>query len=111
MDSQQTALYSLHKKLNAKIVDFHGWLMPVQYSSIIQEHNAVRGSAGLFDVSHMGEFIVEGAEAEQFLQWIVTGDVKRLIDGRACTRPCVTRMEQSLMICLSTDTTRQSTWW
>lgn len=87
MDSQQTALYSLHKKLNAKIVDFHGWLMPVQYSSIIQEHNAVRGSAGLFDVSHMGEFIVEGAEAEQFLQWIVTGDVKRLIDGQCLYTP------------------------
>lgn len=87
MDSQRTALYALHEKLNAKIVDFHGWLMPVQYSSIIHEHNVVRKSAGLFDVSHMGEFIVEGFEAEEFLQWVVAGNVKRLIDGQCLYTP------------------------
>ena len=56
--------------------------MPVHYSSILVEHQAVREHAGLFDVSHMGEFIVTGSDAEDYLQWIVTGDIKRLEHGQ-----------------------------
>ncbi|MEQ9363666.1 MAG: glycine cleavage system protein T, partial [Leptospirales bacterium] len=55
MGNRRTPLYEQHKALNGRMVPFAGWEMPVQYSSIIQEHQAVRGQAGLFDVSHMGE--------------------------------------------------------
>lgn len=65
------------------MVDFGGWHMPVQYSSLSTEHNAVRTKAGLFDVSHMGEVHVEGAKAEEFLNYLVTNNVSRLVDGQA----------------------------
>ena len=57
---KKTPLYDIHMKLRGKMIDFGGWALPVQYSSIIEEHKAVRERAGLFDVSHMGEIIVEG---------------------------------------------------
>ena len=61
MDSlKKTPLYDAHVALNAKMVDFGGWALPVQYSSILEEHKAVREACGLFDVSHMGEFFVRG---------------------------------------------------
>ena len=87
MESRKTPLYELHERLGAKIVDFHGWLMPVHYSSILVEHQAVREHAGLFDVSHMGEFVVTGSDAEDYLQWIVTGDIKRLEPGQCLYSP------------------------
>tara|TARA_B100000674_G_C37942622_1_gene963333 strand:+ start:387 stop:1490 length:1104 start_codon:yes stop_codon:yes gene_type:complete len=87
MESRRTALFELHQRLGAKIVDFHGWLMPVQYKSILLEHQAVREAAGLFDVSHMGEFTVTGPDAEEYLQWVVAGDVKRLTDGQCLYSP------------------------
>ena len=75
---KRTPLYEQHLKLGARIVDFSGWEMPVQYTSILEEHEAVRTHAGLFDVSHMGEFKVEGAGALAFLQSLVPNDVARL---------------------------------
>src|SRR6266850_528304 len=60
--SVRTALYDEHLKLNAKIVDFHGWDMPIQYSNIIEEHTAVRTKVGLFDLSHMGRIWVRGKD-------------------------------------------------
>ena len=60
---KRTPLYEAHLALGAKMVDFGGWEMPVQYSGIIQEHHAVRQQAGLFDVCHMGEIIIRGPEA------------------------------------------------
>ena len=74
MESRRTALFELHQKLGAKIVDFHGWLMPVQYNSILLEHQAVREAAGLFDVSHMGEFLVKGENALELIQKISSND-------------------------------------
>ena len=79
----RTFLYDEHVKLNAKMVDFAGWDMPVQYTSIIEEHNNVRNNAGLFDVSHMGEIFVSGKEALKFLQTVVPQDVSKLIDKKA----------------------------
>src|SRR5215467_8436640 len=67
-----------HRALGARMVEFGGWEMPVQYTGVIEEHRAVRGRAGLFDVSHMGEFRVEGAGAEAFLQGLVPNNVARL---------------------------------
>jgi len=75
---KRTPLYEQHLALGARIVEFGGWEMPVQYSSILDEHRAVRTHAGLFDVSHMGEFKVEGPDALAFLQHLVPNDVSRL---------------------------------
>lgn len=75
---RRTPLYAQHLALGARIVEFSGWEMPVQYSSILEEHQAVRTKAGLFDVSHMGEFKVEGDDALAFLQYLVPNDVARL---------------------------------
>src|SRR5712692_2532323 len=78
MPLKRTPLYDQHCALGARMVEFGGWEMPVQYSSIVDEHRAVRTYAGLFDVSHMGEFKVEGPDALAFLQYLVPNDVSRL---------------------------------
>lgn len=75
---KQTPLASAHKELGARMVDFAGWFMPVQYKSIVTEHLAVRNKVGIFDVSHMGEFRVQGADADAFVQYMVANDVRRL---------------------------------
>src|SRR5207302_1107623 len=75
---KRTPLYEQHRAMGARLVEFSGWEMPVQYSSILEEHEAVRTRAGLFDVSHMGEFKVEGPGALPFLQYLVPNDVSRL---------------------------------
>jgi aminomethyltransferase len=75
---KRTPLYEEHKALGARLVEFGGWEMPVQYTSILQEHQAVRTNAGLFDVSHMGEFKVEGTDSLAFLQYLVPNDVSKL---------------------------------
>ena len=80
---KRTPLYEQHIALGARLVEFGGWEMPVQYSSIIDEHRAVRTHAGLFDVSHMGEFKVDGADALAFLQHLVPNDVSRLAINQA----------------------------
>ena len=80
---RRTPLYEQHKALGARLVEFSGWEMPVQYSGIIDEHNAVRERAGLFDVSHMGEFKVTGPDAGAFLQHLVPNDVSKLTVGQA----------------------------
>ena len=79
----RTYLYDDHVKLGAKMVDFAGWDMPVQYTSIIEEHNNVRNNAGLFDVSHMGEIFVYGKDALNYLQTLVPQDVSKVIDKKA----------------------------
>jgi aminomethyltransferase len=81
--SQRTALYECHLEAGARMVDFAGWQMPVQYAGVIEEHRAVRTAAGLFDVSHMGEVRVRGAGAEAFLQRLTPNDVGKLVPGRA----------------------------
>lgn len=80
--SKKTKFYDIHKKLNAKIVDFAGYQMPVQYSSIIEEHKIIRNSVGVFDVSHMGEIFVRGKGALDFVQHLTTNDASKLIPGR-----------------------------
>lgn len=79
----RTFLYDEHVKLGAKMVDFAGWEMPVQYSSIIEEHNNVRKNAGLFDVSHMGEIFVKGKDALSYLQTLFPQDIAKLDDKKA----------------------------
>ena len=77
-----TALTAVHKELGAKIVPFAGYEMPVQYAGVTVEHLAVRNGVGVFDVSHMGEFYVEGPEALAFLQTVTSNDVAKLVRGK-----------------------------
>jgi len=79
---QKTPLNSVHRSAGARLVEFGGWEMPVQYAGVIAEHLAVRQHAGLFDVSHMGEVEVVGAQAEAFLQYATINDVGALADGQ-----------------------------
>lgn len=83
MADKKTPLYSRHIELGGNVVNFGGYLLPTQYAGIKQEHNAVRAHAGLFDVSHMGEFIVSGKGAESFLQKMTINDVSTLSIGQA----------------------------
>lgn len=79
---ERTPLYRQHVQLNAKMVEFGGWEMPVQYTGIIEEHRAVRTAAGLFDVSHMGQIQVSGTGAMDFLQHLAASDIRKLDIGR-----------------------------
>lgn len=80
---KRTPLYHIHLKLGAKLIEFGGYEMPVQYGSVIEEHRAVRRSVGLFDASHMGKFELKGEGAQDFLQEMLTNDVAALSPGRA----------------------------
>ncbi|MET1247794.1 glycine cleavage system aminomethyltransferase GcvT [Sporolactobacillus sp. STCC-11] len=82
-DLKTTPLYDFYRSQDVKLIDFGGYLLPVQISGIKQEHNAVRSNAGIFDVSHMGEFLIQGEKAEQFLQKMVTNDVSKARPGDA----------------------------
>lgn len=86
-DLKRTPLRDFHAAHGARLVDFAGWEMPVQYRSILEEHKAVRRTAGLFDVSHMGEVDVRGPEAGRFLNHLVTNDVAKLFPGRVLYSP------------------------
>jgi aminomethyltransferase len=80
---KKTPLNAVEHELGGKMIDFGGWELPVQYTSIIDEHNAVRTNAGLFDVSHMGEILIKGPDALALLQRATCNDVSKLDDGRA----------------------------
>jgi len=77
-DVKKTPLYDIHVKLGARMVEFAGFYMPVQFESIIKEHQAVRSNAGVFDISHMGEFLLEGKDVIPFLQYIMVNDLNLL---------------------------------
>src|SRR5919201_5804440 len=79
----RTPLYELHLELGARLVPFAGWEMPVQYEGVIPEHLAVRHDCGVFDVSHMGELVVEGPRARELLQSLLSNDLGRLGPGKA----------------------------
>ncbi len=83
MELKKVALNDLHEKLGAKMVPFAGYNMPVRYSSDIEEHLTVRNGVGVFDVSHMGEFVLEGPDAMDLIQRVVSNDVSKLVDGQA----------------------------
>jgi aminomethyltransferase len=81
--ARRTPLYEAHLAAGARMVEFAGWDMPVQYKGVIEEHTAVRERAGVFDVSHMGELTVEGPQALDALQSLVTNDLSKVKDGQA----------------------------
>ena len=80
-DTKKTPLTFIHQSLGAKMVEFAGFLMPVSYGSILDEHRAVRERAGIFDVSHMGEFLVTGPRAREFVNEVITNDCSKLAPG------------------------------
>ena len=82
MENKRTCLYDKHVKQGALISPFGGFDMPIQYSTIIDEHQAVRTDCGVFDVSHMGEVTVKGADAERYVQHIFTNDVSKIEAGQ-----------------------------
>src|ERR1700719_1422221 len=82
MALKRTPLFDQHQKLHGRLVEFGGWEMPVQYTSIVDEHNVVRKAAGIFDISHMGETLVEGANAAAFLNRVLTNDILKLAEGQ-----------------------------
>ncbi|HOT89708.1 MAG TPA: glycine cleavage system aminomethyltransferase GcvT [Bacteroidales bacterium] len=79
---KNTAFLKMHEAMGAKIVPFAGYNMPVQYEGVIIEHETVRKSVGVFDVSHMGEFWVKGPKALDFVQWVTSNDASKLVDGK-----------------------------
>src|SRR5450631_4134491 len=85
---KQTALSDIHVKLGAKMVPFAGYLMPVSYEGINAEHETVRKSVGVFDVSHMGEFILKGDKALDLIQRVTSNDASKLHDGKV-QYPCL----------------------
>ena len=80
---RKTPLHQVHVDLGARMVEFAGWHMPIQYAGLIEEHQSVRTSAGVFDVSHMGEFTVSGADSFEFLQFALTNNAAKVRRGRA----------------------------
>lgn len=80
---KRTRLYSTHVQAGAKLVEFFGWEMPIEYSGILHEHMAVRQKAGLFDVSHMGEILISGNQALDFVQYLTPNDASRLDENKA----------------------------
>ena len=81
---KKTALYERHRQLGAKMTDFHGWDMPLYYTSILDEHKAVRQALGLFDISHMGQVLVSGPDAAATLNRLATSDITQVDESRAC---------------------------
>lgn len=80
---KKTSLFDRHVAAGAKIVDFAGYQMPVRYTSLIEEHMAVREAVGIFDVSHMGEFVIKGGQALDLVQRVSSNDVSKIVDGQA----------------------------
>jgi aminomethyltransferase len=84
---QTTPFVDQHRQAGAKLVDFAGWLMPIQYQGILLEHQKVRSAVGLFDVSHMGEISVTGPDAEKFLDWLLPCDIRGMDVGKVVYTP------------------------
>ncbi|MHA1794383.1 MAG: glycine cleavage system aminomethyltransferase GcvT, partial [Promethearchaeota archaeon] len=87
MEPRKTPLYPVHEKLGARFVDFEGWIMPVQYRSVIDEHLNTRKNVSLFDISHMGELMVTGENAFDLMQYVCTNDVSLMSPGFAQYSP------------------------
>jgi aminomethyltransferase len=121
---KRTPLRDFHAAHGGRLVGFAGWEMPVQYRSILEEHKAVRRAAGLFDVSHMGEFEVRGPAAGRFLNHLVTNDVAKLHPGRVLYSPMChpsggtvddllvyQRGPDDYLVCVNASTTEQDLAW
>lgn len=124
MSTQKTALFEEHLAANAKIVDFAGWEMPIQYKNLKEEVTAVREKVGVFDVSHMGEFFIEGPQSIDFIDFMVTNDIKSAEMKKAIYSPLcredgtviddliVYKLEENkLMICVNASNIEKDFTW
>ena len=104
---KKTPLNQVHKEMGAKMTDFGGWEMPVEYSGILEEHKAVRNQCGLFDISHMGEILVSGENASKSLQKIITNDMQKLEREKILYTPICNKnggiIDDLLVYCLKDD--------
>lgn len=82
MAAKKTPLYDEHVKLGGNVVEYAGWLLPIQYKGLVPEHEAVRNAVGLFDVSHMGEITVKGKDALKFVDYLMTNDITSIVDNQ-----------------------------
>ncbi len=123
-EPRRIPLHDFHARRGARFVDFGGWDMPVQYTSILEEHRAVREAAGLFDVSHMGEFVLEGTAAAAFLDYLLTNRISRAPIGKAVYSPMCTEdggviddliiyrtAEQQFLICVNASNIEKDFAW
>lgn len=94
---QQTVLYHEHIQLGAKMVDFAGWQMPIQYRSLLDEHHAVRKKAGMFDVSHMGVVDIEGTDAYAFLSYVLANDIGKIVEPGKAIYTCMLNHEGGIL--------------
>ena len=108
---QSTALSSVHIALGAKMVPFAGYNMPVSYSGLNEEHATVRNAVGVFDVSHMGEFILKGEHALDLIQRVTSNDASVLTDGKAQYPACQMQPVVLSTICWCTASTKKHTCW
>ena len=106
---RRTPLYDEHVRLGGRIVPFAGWEMPVQYKGLTEEHKAVRTAAGLFDVSHMGEIVLDGEHAAAVVEYLVTGDTAKLVDGQALYT-CATNAQGTVLDDLIVYRVAQTRW-
>jgi hypothetical protein len=107
---REVQLNHIHVGLGAKMVPFAGFSMPVQYKGLITEHLAVRSAAGIFDVSHMGEFFVSGPKALDLIQYVTSNDASKLVDGQV--QYCPMKTAAWWTICSCTDfMPRNFFWW
>jgi len=117
---KKTALYDVHVAAGGRMVEFAGWVMPVWFEGIHKEHTAVRTAVGMFDVSHMGQILVQGAKACEVVDFLVTNNVKGLAPGHALYTPTCTaqgnivddlivykRSDQDLLLCVNAGTTEK----
>lgn len=82
MELKKTAFFDLHEELGASMIEYAGWALPSQYTSLVEEHEAVRNHVGVFDVSHMGEIFFEGKDAIKYANYLLTNDITKLTDGK-----------------------------
>ncbi|HOI43791.1 MAG TPA: hypothetical protein PK523_12685, partial [Elusimicrobiales bacterium] len=104
---RRTALNETMRKYGGKMVDFHGWELPIQFSGILKEHDAVRNSAGIFDVSHMGQVFVTGADAFKLLQQTNANDLRKATPGKGVyshvTNEKAGLVDDIIAFCLAAD--------
>lgn len=82
MTAKKTPLYDEHLKAGGNVVDYAGWMLPVQYTGLVPEHEAVRNAVGMFDISHMGEIVVKGKDALAFVDYLMTNDITTIVDNQ-----------------------------
>lgn len=103
------ALKNKHIALGAKMLPFAGYNMPIQYSGVTDEHLTVRNGVGVFDVSHMGEFLIKGEKALDLIQYVTSNDASKLVDGKFSILVYPTEKEELLMIYWYIDTKQTNT--